>query len=422
MLLLGTLCDAPHGHTRVTEVARITAYESEPVVREPDLFARWEWRTPSALRSLPQPLFAASAQALNVVWPGLLPDVPAAHHTPRPATSALLKCGEPPTAVRLRERLVRHLNEARCINTPALQGVFTAVPRHAFLPEQPMERAYSDEAVATVCDEVTGRSMSSVSQPAMQALMLRWADPRLGHTVLEIGGGGYNTALAAELVGPQGSVVCVEIDPYVHARTVRFLAETGYAERVRPVLGDGAHGAPEHLVPAGGFDALVLTVAANDVLPAWTAQLADGGRLVLPLRIGGFTRAVGLRDQDGALHSTGISPCGFVPMRGGRPVGRDTGRDRRVRLRDPLGGHPAGPAARPRPGPRRRGHRAVDRGDRTGRRVVPRPPTVARHLAGRLLPHDGRSGAGRAGTAPETDGRGSHRRRRIAGPRRSAGR
>ncbi|WSW02267.1 hypothetical protein OG509_35885 [Streptomyces sp. NBC_01006] len=237
-----------------------------------------------------------------------------------------LSFGEPQTAVRLREQLVRDLTEAGWTDTPELRRAFTAVPRHAFLPEQPLRRAYANEAVATVVDEDTGRSTSSVSQPGMQAVMLDRAGLRPGDRVLEIGGGGYNACLIAELVGPTGSVVCMETDPYVHARTERFLAETGYAERVRPVLGDGVHGTPWHLLPEAGFDAILVTVAAKDVPWAWRAQPAEGGHLVLPLRIGGFTRAVGLRHQGGTLRSTGISPCG-------------------------PGGHPAGPGGRLGPGP-----------------------------------------------------------------------
>ncbi|WP_329315610.1 methyltransferase, FxLD system [Streptomyces sp. NBC_01278] len=316
VLLLGTLCDATHGFTRITEIARITDYTGQPTAREPELITRWEWHTPSAVRSLPQPLFTASAQALNVVWPGLLPDVPPAHHTPRPAKDVSLTFTEPATAVRLRQQLVRELTEAGWTDTPELRRAFTTVPRHAFLPEQPLAQAYANEAVATVFDEDTGRSMSSVSQPEMQAVMLRRANLRPGANVLEIGGGGYNAALIAELVGPHGSVVCVEIDPYVHARTQRFLAETGYADRVRPVLGDGTHGAPGHLIPENGFDAIIVTVASNDLPWHWSSQLAEGGHLVVPLRIGGFTRAVGLRKEDWALVSTDISPCGFVPMQG----------------------------------------------------------------------------------------------------------
>ncbi|MGW7029163.1 methyltransferase, FxLD system [Streptomyces xanthophaeus] len=316
VLLLGTLCDATHGgFTRITEVARITDFTGAPTVREPEL-SRWEWHTLSDLRSLPQPLFTASAQAVNVAWPGLLPDVPTAHHTPRPAGDIALSFGEPQSALRLREQLVESLTVAGWTDTDDLQRAFAAVPRHAFLPEQPLGRAYANEAVATVFDEATGRSMSSVSQPEIQALMLREAGLRPGDRVLEIGGGGYNACLAAELVGPSGSVVCLEIDPYVHARTVRFLTETGYADRVRPVLGDGTRGAPAPLVPAEGFDAILVTVGANEVEVAWREQLAEGGHLVLPLRIGGFTRAIGLRKQADVLTSASISVCGFVPMQG----------------------------------------------------------------------------------------------------------
>lgn len=331
VLLLGTLCDSTHGFTRITEIARITDYTGQPTAQEPELIGRWEWHTPSDLRHLPQPLFTASAQALNLAWPGLLPEVPRAHHTPRPVGAVPLTFGEPAAAVRLRAQLVQDLTEAGWTDTPELQQAFAAVPRHAFLPEQPLVRAYANEAVATVFDEDTGRSMSSVSQPEMQAVMLSRARLRPGANVLEIGGGGYNAALIAELVGPHGSVVCLEIDAYVHARTQRFLAETGYAGRVQAVLGDGTHGAPGHLIPEHGFDAIIITVAANDLPRPWTSQLADGGHLVLPLRIGGFTRAIGLREEESVLVSTAISPCGFVPMQGaGRwdetpvPVG-DTG-------------------------------------------------------------------------------------------------
>ncbi|MFD0152844.1 methyltransferase, FxLD system [Streptomyces sp. NPDC055721] len=317
VVLLGTLCDDSHGMTRVTEVARITEYSGEPQALEPELIARWEWQTPSALRSLPQPLFTASAQALNTAWPGLLPDLPPAYFTPRPvpADGGRLRFGEPPAAVRLRLRLAEDLTRAGWTRTPELRAAFRAVPRQAFLPEQSLGRAYANEAVATVITD-DGRSSSSVSQPEMQAVMLDHGRVREGGHTLEIGGGGYNAALMAELVGATGTVTCVEYDPYVHRRTVRFLQETGYADRVRVVLGDGVHGAPEHLVPPGGFDTILVTVASMDIPPAWTAQLADGGRLVVPLRLGGYTRCVAFEKQGPLLTSTHVSTCGFVAMQG----------------------------------------------------------------------------------------------------------
>ena len=317
VVLLGTLCDDTHGMTRVTEVARLTEYVGEPQCLEPELIARWEWHTPNLLSALPQPLFDASAQALNAAWPGLLPGLRPAHFTPRPAPvgGERLRFAESSAAVRQRLRLAEDLTEAGWTTSPALRAAFQVVPRHAFMPEQSLDRAYANEAVATVTTD-DGTSLSSVSQPEMQALMLDRGRLREGGHALEIGGGGYNAALMAELVGLAGTVTCVEFDPYVHRRTVRFLQETGYADRVRVVLGDGVHGAPEHLVPPGGFDTILVTVASMDIPPPWTAQLTDAGRLVVPLRLGGYTRCVAFEKKGSLLRSTHVSPCGFVSMQG----------------------------------------------------------------------------------------------------------
>ncbi|WP_405851307.1 NUDIX domain-containing protein [Streptomyces sp. NBC_00090] len=162
VVLLGTLCDDSHGMTRVTEVARLTDDDGETRPAEPDLISRWEWHTPADLRTLPQSLFTASAQALNTVWPGLLRHVFSAHLTPRtaPAGSGRLRFGEPPTAVRLRERLAEDLTEAGFTGAPRLQAAFEVVPCQAFLTEQPLRRAYVNEAIATVTAE-DGGSLSS---------------------------------------------------------------------------------------------------------------------------------------------------------------------------------------------------------------------------------------------------------------------
>ncbi|MFJ9645493.1 NUDIX domain-containing protein [Streptomyces sp. NPDC101206] len=332
VVLLGTLCDAAHGLTRVTEVARLTAYGGEPAVREGEPFARWEWHAPADLRNLPQPLFTSTAQALNVVWPGLLPDVPGARPTPRPAGPGVLRFGEPPAAVRLRARLVERLADGGWADTPELREAFARVPRHAFRPEQPLHLAYAAEPAGPVgqagsAGSGTPRSWTgAVSRAETQAVLLRRADLRPGHRVLAIGGGGYQACLIAELVGESGAVVSVDTDPYVRARTVRFVEETGYAGRVLSVPGDGAHGAPAHLLPAGGFDAVLVTAAVDDVPTVWRDQLAEGGRLVLPLRLGGSTRAIGFTERRAVLYSDAVSPYGFVPaqgdagLRGGAPV------------------------------------------------------------------------------------------------------
>ncbi|SFC62739.1 methyltransferase, FxLD system [Streptomyces aidingensis] len=310
--VLALVADDAHGIPRLTAVVRITAWSGTPAVREPELIHRWEWHDLADLPTLPGPLFTPAAHAINTVWPGLLPGLPPAHRYPH-ATSPAAVPGEPPAARRLRQRLADQLLEKEFIRSPAIGSALRVVPRHRFLPEAPLEKAYADDSVVTKRDD-TGRPLSSVSAPWLQALMLHEAGLAPGHHALEIGSGGYNAALMAEITGPSGSVTTVDIDPYVTGRARRFLDEAGYHD-VRVVLGDGEQGAPGH-VPAGGFDAIIVTVEAPDIPPAWFDQLAEGGRLVLPLRVRGYSRSVTLEKHDGQLVSHAFHVCGFVPMQG----------------------------------------------------------------------------------------------------------
>ena len=185
------------------------------------------------------------------------------------------------------------------------------MPRHLFLPGVPLARAYADEAVAT--QAVDGVTTSSASQPSMMAIMLAQLDLRPGHRVLEIGAGtGYNAALMARLVGAQGHVVSVDIDADLVDGAARHLAAAGVND-VELVCGDGALGHS----PGAPYDRIVLTVGSGDVRPEWVAQLAPGGRLLLPLALRGTQVSVALDlGADGALRSASVHRCSFVRLRG----------------------------------------------------------------------------------------------------------
>jgi protein-L-isoaspartate(D-aspartate) O-methyltransferase len=210
----------------------------------------------------------------------------------------------------LRARLVTALGERRAIRTDAVARAFQTVPRHLFAPEVPTETAYADDSIITKRDE-RGAAMSSVSAPWLQAVMLEQAGIRTGMRCLEIGSGGYNAALMAELAGESGQVTTVDIDPEVTSRAAGCLAEAGY-HRVSVVLADAEHGAQEH----APFDRIIVTAGAWDIPPAWADQLSPGGRLVVPLRLLGLTRAVAFERQAGRLSSLGHEMCGFVPVQG----------------------------------------------------------------------------------------------------------
>lgn len=212
----------------------------------------------------------------------------------------------------LRHQLADQLAEAGHIRTPAVDAALRTVPRHAFAPEVPVQKAYANDIVATRHSD-DGSIISSISAPWLQADMLEAARIRPGHRVLEIGSGGYNAALMAELVGPTGSVTTLDIDPAVTDRATRFLAQTGY-DRVRVVTADAEH-LPAGIVPDGGFDAILVTVDTWDV--PWIDALAEGERLVAPLRLHGYHWAIGFTKRDGALYSDEpFIVCGFVAMQG----------------------------------------------------------------------------------------------------------
>jgi protein-L-isoaspartate(D-aspartate) O-methyltransferase len=141
--------------------------------------------------------------------------------------------------------------------------------------------------------------------------MLEQAGVRPGMRCLEIGSGGYNAALMAELAGEGGEVTTVDIDPEVTGRASRCLAGAGYG-RVRVVLADAEGGVPEH----APYDRIIVTAGAWDIPPAWTGQLTANGRLVVPLRMRGLTRSVALDREGARLVSRGHEMCGFVPVRG----------------------------------------------------------------------------------------------------------
>lgn len=193
-----------------------------------------------------------------------------------------------------------------------IAGTFRVVPRHLFASEVSLETAYAaNRSVVTKRDE-NGAAVSSVSAPSIQVTMLEQAELRPGMRVLEIGSGGYNAALIAELVGGDGEVVTVDIDHEVVDRARRCLAAAGYDE-VNVVLADAENGVPDY----APYDRIIVTASAWNIPSAWSDQLAEGGRLVVPLRLRGLTRSIVFEREAGQWVSRGHHHlCGFVPMQG----------------------------------------------------------------------------------------------------------
>jgi protein-L-isoaspartate(D-aspartate) O-methyltransferase len=218
---------------------------------------------------------------------------------------------DPARARQLRGRLADELADDGTIESKEVEAAFRAVPRHLFAPGSALEEAYAPDRVIVKQTDKAGVTISSVSAPQIQALMLEQAALGPGMRVLEIGSGGYNAALMAELVGPDGEIITIDIDPDVVGRARCCLREAGYPQ-VNVVQADGENGCPPH----APFDRIVVTAGAWDIPPAWADQLNEDGTITVPLRMRGLTRSITFERAGGHLVSRSVKVCGFVAMQG----------------------------------------------------------------------------------------------------------
>jgi protein-L-isoaspartate(D-aspartate) O-methyltransferase len=154
-----------------------------------------------------------------------------------------------------------------------------------------------------------GWSTSTASAPRVLAAQAEalWLEP--GMSVLEIGTGiGYFAALLAELVGPSGRVVSVEVAPEIAALARERLTQAGYS-RVEVITGDGHGGAPNH----AQFDRIVCSVGCTDVARAWLDQVAPGGFALVPLLHGAVHPMLRV---DGQGRGVVIMRSGYIRIQG----------------------------------------------------------------------------------------------------------
>ena len=197
----------------------------------------------------------------------------------------------------------------RGITDERVLGAMRRVPRHEFVDLQYQEEAYGDHPVPI------GENQT-VSQPYMIAVMLQVLAARAGDRVLEVGtGSGYEAALLAELAA---EVYTVERHAALYERARGTLSRLGYTN-VTCVLGDGSQGLPA-LAP---FDDIIVAAAAPRVPPALLDQLAESGRLAVPVGPPELQELQLITKRDGQPVVSIIETCRFVPLigAGGFPSG-----------------------------------------------------------------------------------------------------
>lgn len=202
-----------------------------------------------------------------------------------------------------RKRMVQEQLVGRGITTPRLLDVFQKVPRHLFVQEAMQVQAYSDGPLPI-------GEKQTISQPYIVALMTDLLELTSNDHVLEIGtGSGYQTAILASLVRRVWTIE--RIRPL--AMQARKVLDTLHLLNVNIKVGDGTLGWPEE----GPFDAILVTAGAPAIPETLAAQLAPGGRLVIP--VGDETNQTLLRIRkaaDGTLSQETGTGCRFVPLIG----------------------------------------------------------------------------------------------------------
>ena len=202
-----------------------------------------------------------------------------------------------------RERMVETQIAGRGVRDPAVLQAMREVPREAFVPPHLAAEAYADRPLSI------GEGQT-ISQPYIVGLMLEAGEIGGQDRVLEIGAGsGYAAAVASRLAA---EVCAVErIGPLAQAARDR-LAGLGY-RNVSLCHDDGSRGWPE----GGAFDVILISAAGPEVPAGLLAQLAPGGRLVMPVgERAGAQRLVRLRRTSQGDTREDLGPVTFVPLIG----------------------------------------------------------------------------------------------------------
>jgi protein-L-isoaspartate(D-aspartate) O-methyltransferase len=200
----------------------------------------------------------------------------------------------------LQERMVNAQLRCRGITDERVLDAMARVPRHEFAPERYRDQAYEDHPLPIAEGQ-------TISQPYIVAIMLQALALKPRDRVLEIGtGSGYVTALLAELTG---EVFSIERHAALANTARELLSRLGY-RNVRVVVGDGTRGFAE----GAPYDAILVSAAASELPHELGDQLAEGGRLMIPVGCDDSQQLHLIEKRNGQPKTTLREMCRFVPL------------------------------------------------------------------------------------------------------------
>lgn len=206
-----------------------------------------------------------------------------------------------------KDNMVNLQIKARGISDKRVLKAMLKVERHLFVPLKHRELSYEDEPLPI------GEGQT-ISQPFIVGLMTELLELKAQDKVLEIGtGSGYQAAILAELAK---EVYTIELLKPLAESSQKLFKDLGY-NNIKVKYGDGFSGWQEN----APFDAIVVTCAPQDIPPLLLDQLAQGGRLVIPVGVGHQVLKQ-VRKEKGKIISKDVIPVRFVPMlKKGHPSG-----------------------------------------------------------------------------------------------------
>lgn len=191
---------------------------------------------------------------------------------------------------------------SRGIRDERVLNAFRKVPRHEFVPENIRASAYDDGALPI------GEGQT-ISQPYMVAIMTELLKLKGNEKVLEVGtGSGYQAAILAEL---SRKVYSIERIAILSDRAKKILEKTGYSN-IEFIVGDGTEGYAKE----APYDGIVVTAGCPDIPRPLVDQLAEGGRLVLPVGETFLQTLTVVTKEKGKIRTEGSIGCVFVPLVG----------------------------------------------------------------------------------------------------------
>jgi protein-L-isoaspartate(D-aspartate) O-methyltransferase len=207
------------------------------------------------------------------------------------------------TFIEARERMVASQIEARGIDDENVLAAMRAVKRHLFVPSEYLSQSYDDHPLPIGYGQ-------TISQPYIVALMTAILELTPGDRVLEIGtGSGYQAAILAEL---GVDVFTVEIIPELASQATLRFADQGYIN-IHVSNADGYFGWEEY----APFDAIIVTAAPDHLPQPLINQLAERGRLVIPIGPIGAVQTLWLFEKiEGEPKAMNLGPVRFVPLTG----------------------------------------------------------------------------------------------------------